>query len=234
MVHGADLFHSYPLGSVAHLLCGRYDRSIFPAATCSLREPHATPQIFHSGRIVIPGPKTSAEALLCLYMIVHRVQKKLRIFADVHNFCLDNIVGSFSVGYPLDLDLFLARNKVTEYGTANWDPSLFPGLNFFMEKPVKLQFGLYGSGNIVVLGAPTFEHLEKGTKFVCDMLPTYRVGSAESLGMDPGQRRSRYVQQQKEESARAKQQAKEARVRKKAAALAERERPSKRVKKEMK
>lgn len=215
MVHGADLGIAWPLHAIAHAFNGRFDPSIFPATTCSIREPHATPQIFSSGRVVIPGPKTSQEALLCLRMLEWRAIDQLGIFADVHNFCLDNIVGSFCIGYPIDLDLFFAHNQLTSDGRTNWDPSLFPGLNYFMKQPVKLQFGIYQTGNVVVLGAPNYAHLECGTNYMMKMLERYRVGSPESLALDSSQRRSRLVVEHKQRVAEQKAHALDAKRKRK-------------------
>ena len=45
-----------------------------------------------------------------------------------------------------------------------------------MIEPYKLQFGIYHTGRVVVLGAPSYEYLENGANVLLAELPKYRLG----------------------------------------------------------
>lgn len=183
-VHVVHLDGVYPLQTLAVGAFGRYDHDIFPAATCTIRAPFSTTNIFQSGRVVIPGPKNHMDALLVAYLISRRFYDTLGIYSRVMSFGIHNIVGSWGMGFELNLDLFLYDHKVSPQFQALWNPTVFPGLQYHQEfkippenKPKWLTFLIYESGKVVITGARTYKALEYGAAVLQKKLLRYKVGA---------------------------------------------------------
>ncbi len=172
----ADIFHLLLLDTLAVALHGRFSRDMFPAMRVGLKRPRATIQLFETGSLVMPGPKTQFEALLCAYKVLYLLKQKLGIYALLHNFRPVNTVGAFSLGFPIDLDGFLEHHRACADGSFSvWQPTTYPGLQYHLANP-RVTFILYGTGKVVCTGAAS-NHMQEEVAKLRAKLEHYRLGT---------------------------------------------------------
>lgn len=100
-----------PMKLIAELLHGRLAEKLFPACVSKCRETNTVNICFSTGQILITGAKTVELAILSAHLFTDRIQSGLKLNVGVYNFNVVNVVGSFSLGYKLGLDLFYHRHK---------------------------------------------------------------------------------------------------------------------------
>lgn len=149
---------------------------MFPAMRVGIKRPRATIQLFETGSLVMPGPKTKFEALLCAYRVLHILKNKLGIYALLHNFRGVNTVGSFCLGFPLDLGGFLENHRGKDDKSYSvWQPDTYPGLQYHLTE-LKITFILYETGKVVCTGSAAHRMREEVEKLRVE-LQKYRKGA---------------------------------------------------------
>lgn len=153
-----------------------YNPPRFAAMTMRLREPRTTALTFSSGNMVCTGSKDIQESLYACRKYV-RILQHYDIRVCFHNFRVQNIVASASVGFPMRL-VDLAR----DHGAyVSYEPDLFPGLVLRIQEP-KIVFLIFRSGKVVITGARRIEDIENTFRGVyCEFLTNYR-DSVEATG----------------------------------------------------
>tara|TARA_B110000858_G_scaffold181713_1_gene220405 strand:- start:1582 stop:2352 length:771 start_codon:yes stop_codon:yes gene_type:complete len=131
-----------------------YNPQKFAAASLRIRNPRTTALAFASGNMVCTGARTEIESRLAGRKYV-RILQKHGIPVSFRNFCIQNIVASSEIPYPLKL-VEISKN----YGPyVSYEPDLFPGLVFRTSAP-KLVFLIFRSGKVVITGAKNKKEIE--------------------------------------------------------------------------
>lgn len=141
------------INEVATALHGRVDKEVFPATVGRCRETGTTQSIFESGKLVVVGANTEDRALLGSYIFADTLRREMKLKVSIYNFHLNNVVGCFCVGEPLNLDLFMEDHGLT----AQWDPDNFRGLCYKPDGRVSLV--LFESGKVIVTGGKATKDL---------------------------------------------------------------------------
>jgi len=174
---------------------GRLDGSVFPSSVSRARNPATTNSIFDTGCILITGAPSTDYALYSAIKFVDKLNKELNNDLCVLDFAVQNIVSSFSLGYPLNIDMFYKDQKVTRYGTAAYEPSRFRGCSWHPVNPDRERqqaFVLFASGRVVLTGAKTWDEAYDAYDEALPILARYRLGK-EYKTYDSRYRRTRDV-----------------------------------------
>lgn len=130
----------------------QFNPSAFAAATMRATDPDCAALAFQSGSMVSAGTQSvnaacyAASNLLLLFT-------KLGVPCSFHDFVVENIVASSSIGFPVRLyELAVWTNRDKKYGTVRYEPNLFPGLTFRV-KNSKIVFLVFLQGALVITGA---------------------------------------------------------------------------------
>ncbi|KAJ3345720.1 TATA box-binding protein-like protein 2 [Entophlyctis luteolus] len=124
-----------------------YNPKRFAAVIMRIRDPKTTALIFASGKMVITGAKSEDFSKLAARKYA-RIIQKLGFPAKFTEFKVQNIVGSCDVKFPIRLEgLAYSHAEFSSY-----EPELFPGLIYRMEKP-KIVLLVFVSGKVVLTGA---------------------------------------------------------------------------------
>ncbi|VDK23614.1 unnamed protein product, partial [Taenia asiatica] len=136
-----------------------YNPKRFAAVIMRIREPRTTALIFSSGKMVCTGAKSENEARLAARKYA-RIIQKLGFDARFKGFTIQNMVGSCDVRFHIRLEGLNAAQKkfttqqdgsVKEIFFFRYEPELFPGLVYRMQKP-KIVLLIFVSGKIVLTG----------------------------------------------------------------------------------
>ena len=146
-----------------------YNPPRFAAMTMRLREPRTTALTFASGNMVCTGSKDIALSLYACHKYV-RLLQRYDIRVCLHNFKVQNIVASATLGFPVRLiDIAQDHGAFVSY-----EPDLFPGLVLRISDP-KVVFLIFRSGKVVITGARRMEDIEGSFRGVyCEFLHKYR------------------------------------------------------------
>ena len=93
--------------------------------------------------------------------------RALVLTVNMTNFKIQNIVASCDVGFSIKLEAL----KVTQekFSRCHYEPELFPGLIYKMEKP-KVVLLIFTSGKIVLAGAKSREQIYEAHKRIYPVL----------------------------------------------------------------
>ena len=115
-----------------------------------MKEPtRTTALIFKTGKMVITGAKSeqhSKDAAKCYAKAIQKVGNPNIRLAD---FKVQNMVGSCSVGFRIQLEKFFHSDH---HSFCDFNPDTFPGLIYHMVIP-KVCLLIFSSGKIVLTGA---------------------------------------------------------------------------------
>jgi len=136
------------LKAVAHgMRNAEYTPKRFSAVIIRILDPKSTCLAFQSGKIVVTGTKSAADAQLAARKHA-RLISKLNFPVKFLNFKLRNFVGVVNAKVPLRLEaLANAYHKFCTY-----EPELFPGLVYRMTRPEVVGL-VFVSGKVVLTGA---------------------------------------------------------------------------------
>ncbi len=143
-----DLKHRLNLESLASLLTNiEYNPEQFPGLVMRIRDPKSSALLFSSGKVVCTGTKHINDAKKSILEIIRflnnaKVEIKIKPVLKIQN-----IVGSGSVGFKLDLNELALTLHNTEY-----EPQQFPGLIYKIKNPFHASFLLFSNGKIVCTG----------------------------------------------------------------------------------
>lgn len=146
-----------------------YNPPRFAAMTMRLREPRTTALTFASGNMVCTGSKNIEESLYACRKYV-RLLQRYNIKVCFHNFKVQNIVASATLGFPVRLvDIAKDHGAFVSY-----EPDLFPGLVLRILEP-KMVFLIFRSGKVVITGARFMADIHNTFRGVyCEFLHNYK------------------------------------------------------------
>jgi transcription initiation factor TFIID TATA-box-binding protein len=134
---------------VRRLRVAEYNPKRFAAVTFRLHYPTSTALIFSSGKIVCTGTKSRMMARLAMLSYVVVLHRKLSLpDINVHQFVVQNMVASASVGHTINLRSFYEHHS----RQATYDADLFPGL-IYRDTNLPAVILLFESGKMVITGA---------------------------------------------------------------------------------
>jgi len=138
-----------------HAKNAEYNPKRFAAVIMRIREPKTTALIFSSGKMVCTGAKSEADSQTAARKYAKTI-KKLGFDVKFKEFMIQNIVGSSSVNFAINLELL--QNQHQKFCT--FDPEIFPGLIYRMVQP-KIVLLIFCSGKVVLTGAKKREQLSE-------------------------------------------------------------------------
>lgn len=134
-----------------------YNPRRFAAVIMRIREPRTTALVFHSGKMIVTGAKSTSEsekAARRYFQIIRKVGFTNAMFRE---FKIQNITATCDMGFPIRLEgLVYAHSQ-----NATYEPELFPGLVYKMTDP-KVVFLVFVSGKVVITGAKDEGMIEVG------------------------------------------------------------------------
>ena len=152
-----------------------FNRRKFAAVTLRLVRPNCTILLFTSGKLVITGSKSAAEALLSVY----RVRSLLREACVGQRFLatgfeIQNVVSHCELkvedGEILDIEAIYERHHI--YST--YQSHIFPGL-IFRYPNLKVVALMFFSGKVVLTGARSLKDIEEGWDVIFALVKQYVV-----------------------------------------------------------
>ena len=152
-----------------------FNRRKFAAVTLRLVRPNCTILLFTSGKLVITGSKSSAEALLAVY----RIRRLLREACVGQQFLttsfeIQNVVSHCELtvedGEILDIEALYERHHI--YST--YQPHIFPGL-IFRYPSLKVVALMFFSGKVVLTGARSLDDIDHGWDVIYGLVKAYVV-----------------------------------------------------------
>lgn len=149
-----------------HAKNAEYNPKRFAAVIMRIREPKTTALIFHSGKMVCTGAKSESDSETAARKYAKTI-KKLGFDVKFKEFMIQNIVGSCSVDFAINLEIL--QNQHQKFCT--FDPEIFPGLIYRMVQP-KIVLLIFCSGKVVLTGAKKREQL---TEAFGKIYPTLNV-----------------------------------------------------------
>lgn len=152
-----------------------FNRRKFAAVTLRLVRPSCTILLFTSGKLVITGSKSAAEALLSVY----RVRGLLRQAClgqrfMVTGFDIQNVVSHCELtvedGEILDIEAIYERHHIH----STYQSHIFPGL-IFRYPNLKVVALMFFSGKVVLTGARSLKDIEEGWEVIFALVKPYVV-----------------------------------------------------------
>lgn len=147
-------------------LSGQYAPKVFPASVCHLLYPKSTMVAFQSGTTIILGTKHPSDALVQVYKIIFYLFRKTGRICTVHNFAVENVVGSAWLGCCLDIDALAKAYQLQ----ADYEPSDFPGLHFRFLANYPVKFIFFRLGRMVITGAKTGLEIQQAYNKIVPLL----------------------------------------------------------------
>lgn len=173
MVYTAHLKCSINLKLLADGLGGCYNRNRFPACQIRNRDPWAALGFHGNGHVLIVGAKSPENAMLALHIQLHRMFSVFgnRMYREVHNFHLQNVVSPFNIGFAVNLKLLFDDYREK----AQYDPVDIGDLRLYprgMKTPPTLI--IWASGKAHVTGSVNDSDVKEAYEYVD--FTKYRLG----------------------------------------------------------
>ncbi len=149
-----------------HAKNAEYNPKRFAAVIMRIRDPKTTALIFRSGKMVCTGAKSESDSETAARKYAKTI-KKLGFDVKFKEFTIQNIVGSCSVNFAINLEIL--QNQHQRFCT--YDPEIFPGLIYRMEQP-RIVLLIFCSGKVVLTGAKKREQLSQAFSKI---YPTLKV-----------------------------------------------------------
>jgi len=148
VVATAALEHKIDLeGIIKSFPTAEYRPEQFPGLVFRLKKPKTTTLIFHSGKMVCTGSKSSVQAVKAVDKVVKELKSHGIIIMGRPKTQVQNIVASASLGGKIDLE-----KSVYKLGKIIYEPEQFPGLIHRMDQP-KVVILIFSTGKLVITGA---------------------------------------------------------------------------------
>ncbi|MEM0358415.1 MAG: TATA-box-binding protein [Hadesarchaea archaeon] len=142
----------------------RYDPEVFPGIAYKSEDPPASFLIFSSGKMNCVGARSMRDAKLAIKKLTQKLKKAGAKIKSEPKVQVQNIVASFDFKREFDLEKISRMYENTEY-----EPEVFPGLVFRLEKP-KAVVLLFVSGKGVCAGAKTMKDIEAAARAILKIL----------------------------------------------------------------
>ncbi len=148
VVASAVLQHTIDLEAIIKSFpTAEYRPEQFPGLVFRIKKPKTTTLIFHSGKMVCTGSKSSVQAVKTVEKVVKELKSHGIIIMGRPKTRVQNIVSSVSLGGKIDLEKVTYKLEKTIY-----EPEQFPGLIYRMDQP-KVVILIFATGKLVVTGA---------------------------------------------------------------------------------
>jgi transcription initiation factor TFIID TATA-box-binding protein len=150
-----------------------YKPKKFVAAIIRLRVPKTTILLFNSGKIVCTGAKSVEENKKGARRVARMIQKiyKFEKRVILANYCVQNIVASFSVPFKIDLLAFhLAHPNPKK---CFYDEIIFPGLKYYPYSD-KTTVLIFISGKVVITGVKEIDKINDVESLIRRLLLRYK------------------------------------------------------------
>ncbi|GMI47194.1 hypothetical protein TrCOL_g5650 [Triparma columacea] len=145
-----------------------YNPKKFGACVMRLRSPKCTMLLFHTGKCVITGARSSHNAALAARKFTY-VLGKVGFKPGAVDFKVQNIIGTADVGFPIRLEGVVLKHAKF----ASYEPELFPGLIYRMLEP-KTVLLIFVSGKVVITGARSEAYLARAMERIHPVLEEFR------------------------------------------------------------
>lgn len=128
----------------------------FPGLSIKMLKPKCVILLFKNGKMVITGLKQASDVPIVLSKIRNRLKVIPIDIPENPDYRVVNLVVSadFGVGINLDLSMMALEKAI-------YEPEVFPGLIFRMEKPVKCVILAFSSGKFVITGLKSESEISK-------------------------------------------------------------------------
>ena len=134
-----------------------YDPERFPGLIYRMKEPKTATLLFHSGKVVCTGARSSDQVRQAVGYLTAQL-RKLGISMDSEpEITVQNIVASSDLGQKINLNIIAITLGLER---VEYEPEQFPGLVYRLDEP-KVVLLLFGSGKLVCTGARVPQDVEK-------------------------------------------------------------------------
>ena len=157
-----------------HARNAEYNPKRFAAVIMRIRDPKTTALIFRSGKMVVTGAKSEADARTAARKYA-RIIQKLDFPAKFTEFKIQNIVGSCDVKFPIRLEGLAYKHS--HY--SSYEPELFPGLIYRMVSP-KIVLLIFVSGKVVLTGGKVRKEIYGAFEQIYPVLQEFKKVSAQA------------------------------------------------------
>ena len=143
----------------------QYNPKKFNALIMRLKKPKSVALIFDSGKLIVTGTTNEIDSYKAARKFV-KILKKCGFEVLFKSFQIINIVSSCNVNFDIALTklntyLYYKYSSITN--KVSYEPEVFPGLIYRMEKP-KITVLIFGSGKINFVGAKKQEDITEAYK----------------------------------------------------------------------
>ncbi|ETI40843.1 hypothetical protein L917_13204 [Phytophthora nicotianae] len=152
----------------------------FSALVMRFQAPRATVLLYRSGKFVVIGATSVADAKLAAEKLIS-ILKKVSFPSDSSPFTIRNVVGAADICFRIRLE-GLARDHLR---FSTYEPELFPGLIYRMLRP-KCTLLIFISGKIVITGCESSADGERALGTMYPVLLQYRLRDDGSEEEDDG------------------------------------------------
>jgi len=134
-----------------------YEPERFPGLIYRMKEPKTATLLFHSGKVVCTGARSSDQVRLAMNFLTAQL-RKLGISIDSEPvITVQNIVASSDLGHKINLNIIAITLGLER---VEYEPEQFPGLVYRLDDP-KVVLLLFGSGKLVCTGARIPQDVER-------------------------------------------------------------------------
>ena len=169
------------------LLCknSEYNPKRFNALIMRSVKPKAVALIFDSGKIIVTGATTEEDSRAAARKII-KILRNCGFKVGYKSFKIINIVSSCNVNFPIRLRQlnYDLRYKYNIKGNkVYYEPEVFPGLIYRMEKP-KVTVLMFASGKINFVGAKKQEDIFEAYKKIYPIVAKYENKEIKNVNKD--------------------------------------------------
>jgi transcription initiation factor TFIID TATA-box-binding protein len=149
----------------------QYNPKKFNALIMRLKKPKSVALIFDSGKLIVTGTTNEKDSYKAARKFV-KILKKCGFEVLFKSFQIINIVSSCNVNFDIALTklntyLYYKYSSITN--KVSYEPEVFPGLIYRMEKP-KITVLIFGSGKINFVGAKKQEDITEAYKKIYPLI----------------------------------------------------------------
>lgn len=154
-----------------------YNPKRFQAVIMRIRDPKTTALVFHSGKMIVTGAKSTRDSKLAAKKYTGIIQK-VGIPVAFREYKVQNMTATSDVGFPIRLE-----GLIYSYAAfATYEPELFPGLIYRMTDP-KIVLLIFVSGKLVITGAKHYDALTAALENIFPVLEEFRKRNTAIQGL---------------------------------------------------
>ena len=117
-----------------------------------IKKPKTAALVFSNGKMVVVGANNELDSKTAAKKYAHDIKNIINKEVKFKDFKIQNVVGSCGVGFKITLSLLNPKLSLNNSQNCSYEPELFPGLIYHMQKP-KICLLIFESGKIVLVGA---------------------------------------------------------------------------------